>query len=205
VPSSLGIRPRANKSNRLMLEQLARRGHECHAVAPLSGQVSTVALDDLPDYLAQRGARILDRDQHVITYEHRGVVVHGAVRASDLARTLLDVAEAVTPDWALVTNDDPAMMMLSAALRRVGFSLARRSSRARMDRSVRGRPGRLGREAVAWRRAMRSRCQRSTTVADQYPVLGQERPGHTVHPLRRRRGRHRGTWMSSGVVLCRTC
>jgi hypothetical protein len=38
--------------------------------------------------------------------------------------------------------------------------LASRSTRTRIDRSVRGRPGRLGRETLAWRRATRSRCQR---------------------------------------------
>jgi hypothetical protein len=42
------------------------------------------------------------------------------------------------------------------------FPLAKRSTRTRMHRSVRGRPRRLGREAAAWRRAMRSRCQRRT-------------------------------------------
>ena len=31
-----------------------------------------------------------------------------------------------------------------------------------MERTVRGRPGRLGRDLAAWRRASRSRCQRST-------------------------------------------
>ena len=40
--------------------------------------------------------------------------------------------------------------------------LARRNTRARMERRVRGRPGRLFRETVAWRRLSRSRCQRRT-------------------------------------------
>ncbi|MFC9636554.1 DUF4277 domain-containing protein [Streptomyces mirabilis] len=38
---------------------------------------------------------------------------------------------------------------------------AKRRTRARMECTVRGLPGRLGREAAAWRRAPRSRCQRS--------------------------------------------
>jgi hypothetical protein len=40
------------------------------------------------------------------------------------------------------------------------FSGANRSIRARIERSVRGRPCRRGRAAAAWRRASGSRCQR---------------------------------------------
>jgi hypothetical protein len=43
-----------------------------------------------------------------------------------------------------------------------GFSRARRSTSWRMERTVRGRPGLFGRDRAAWRRAIRSRCQRST-------------------------------------------
>jgi len=38
------------------------------------------------------------------------------------------------------------------------FFRASRSTRMRIERSVGGRPGRLGRETAAWRRATRSRC-----------------------------------------------
>jgi len=39
-----------------------------------------------------------------------------------------------------------------------GLSVARRRTRVRMERMVRGRPGRLGRDAAAWPRRSRSRC-----------------------------------------------
>ena len=42
------------------------------------------------------------------------------------------------------------------------FSEARRRTSRRIDRIVRGRPARWGRELLACRRAIRSRCQRST-------------------------------------------
>ncbi|ADI04313.1 hypothetical protein SBI_01192 [Streptomyces bingchenggensis BCW-1] len=44
----------------------------------------------------------------------------------------------------------------------LGFSFARRSTRMRIERTVGGRPGCLGRQEAAWRRATRLRCQRST-------------------------------------------
>jgi hypothetical protein len=43
-----------------------------------------------------------------------------------------------------------------------GFSLARRRMRARIERTVRGRGERFGRERAVWRRARRSRCRRIT-------------------------------------------
>jgi hypothetical protein len=42
------------------------------------------------------------------------------------------------------------------------FSQASRNTNIRIDRSVRGRPRRLGREIRPWRRASRSRCQLTT-------------------------------------------
>ncbi|SFG79833.1 hypothetical protein SAMN02787118_12924 [Streptomyces mirabilis] len=44
----------------------------------------------------------------------------------------------------------------------LGFSRARRNTRARTGRTVRGRPGRFGLDACACRRLTRSRCQCST-------------------------------------------
>jgi hypothetical protein len=41
---------------------------------------------------------------------------------------------------------------------------SRRSTRARTECTVCGRPGRQSREAAAWRRASRSRCHRSTVT-----------------------------------------
>jgi hypothetical protein len=43
-----------------------------------------------------------------------------------------------------------------------GFSGTKRSTSTRIERTVGGRPRRQGREAAAWRRASRSRCQRKT-------------------------------------------
>ena len=53
-------------------------------------------------------------------------------------------------------------LAVDAAVTQRGFSRARRSTSRRMERTVRGRPGRLGRDLAAWQRASRSRCQRCT-------------------------------------------
>ncbi|MCU7725987.1 glycosyltransferase family 4 protein [Actinoplanes sp. KI2] len=108
----------ANKSNRLVVEHLASKGHEVHVVAPLKGQIQYRELADMPAYLTSLGARIIDRSDHLLTYEHRGVTVHGVERAQDLSRAVARELEAASTDFALVSNDDPGMMLLSAALRR---------------------------------------------------------------------------------------
>jgi hypothetical protein len=73
----------ANKSNRVLAELLAARGHECHLVAPLSGVMRTSDQD--PDTLWDRyGARLLGRDEATVRYELGGVQVHGVRSPSGL-------------------------------------------------------------------------------------------------------------------------
>ncbi|WP_433056625.1 glycosyltransferase family 4 protein [Dactylosporangium sp. CS-033363] len=78
----------ATKSNRLLLEELAARGHRCVAVARGAPGVRTIA----------------------------GVEVFAA-DGPRLPRLLRDVAAAEEPDWTLVPSDDPGLMMLGSALR----------------------------------------------------------------------------------------
>jgi glycosyltransferase involved in cell wall biosynthesis len=107
----------ANRSNRLMLERLAARGHECHAVVPLTGRVSHILPGDMRGYLSACGAEVIDDDERVLRYVRRGVMVHAVRRGHELPRTLRTALDEHDPDWALVANDDPGMMVLSAALR----------------------------------------------------------------------------------------
>jgi glycosyltransferase involved in cell wall biosynthesis len=107
----------ASNSNRMIFERFAERGHQCHVVAPLTGQIRTVAIDNLPDYLTPLGATILEQTDRTLTYEYRGVTVHGVVQRQDLVRQVMAVSREVGVDWSLVSNDDPGMMVLSAALR----------------------------------------------------------------------------------------
>ncbi|WP_433214978.1 glycosyltransferase family 4 protein [Dactylosporangium sp. CS-047395] len=78
----------ATKSNRLLLEELAARGHRCVAVTRGTPGVRTIA----------------------------GVEVFAA-DGPRLPRLLRDVAAAEVPDWTLVPSDDPGLMMLGSALR----------------------------------------------------------------------------------------
>lgn len=108
----------ANKSNRMIVERLAQRGHECHVVAPLTGRLPHVPVDEMPDYLAARGGEVLERTDRTLVYRYAGVTVHGVLRGSDLVRTITGVLGEADFDWALVPSDDPGMLVLSSVQRR---------------------------------------------------------------------------------------
>ncbi|MFC6080606.1 glycosyltransferase family 4 protein [Sphaerisporangium aureirubrum] len=107
----------ANKSNRIMLEQLAARGHTCRVVAPLSGALRRTSLARHLAYLENAGALIRSVTDEAVTYEYRGVVAHAVVNPSHLARWVGMVSDALNPDWILVPSDDPGLIMLGAASR----------------------------------------------------------------------------------------
>ncbi|WP_424533873.1 glycosyltransferase family 4 protein [Sphaerisporangium viridialbum] len=107
----------ANKSNRILMEQLAARGHECHVVAPLSGALRPTSLDRHLSYLEGLGARVHSVTGESVTYEYRGVVAHAVVNPSRLAREVGAVAGTLDPSWTLVPSDDPGLIMLGAASR----------------------------------------------------------------------------------------
>ncbi|GAA3457935.1 glycosyltransferase family 4 protein [Dactylosporangium matsuzakiense] len=78
----------ATKSNRLLLEELAARGHSCVAVTRGEPGVRTIGGVEV---FAEAGPR--------------------------LPRLVREVAGAHEPDWVLVPSDDPGLMVLGSALR----------------------------------------------------------------------------------------
>jgi glycosyltransferase involved in cell wall biosynthesis len=107
----------ANRSNRLMLEQLAARGHTCHAVTPLSGALATTDPERQLDALRSRGAVIEEIGDDTVVYVHRGVTVHAVRSASRLGGVIGAVIGGVQPDRVLVPSDDPGHIVMSASLR----------------------------------------------------------------------------------------
>ncbi|WP_147268604.1 glycosyltransferase family 4 protein [Sphaerisporangium album] len=107
----------ANKSNRILMEQLAARGHDCHVVAPLSGALRRTSPERHLSYLRDLGAEVRSATGDTVVYEYRGVVAHAVVEPSRLARTVGEVAAALGPTWTLVPSDDPGLIMLGAASR----------------------------------------------------------------------------------------
>ncbi|MDG6109852.1 glycosyltransferase [Dactylosporangium aurantiacum] len=107
----------ANRSNRILLEELAARGHRCVAVTPLHATEHRLSVEELLADLAARGVTGARRTADAVVYTYRGVTVHAVTTPARLAAEVLAVAAAARPDRTLVPSDDPGLLMLGTALR----------------------------------------------------------------------------------------
>ncbi|MEO9131262.1 MAG: glycosyltransferase family 4 protein [Sphingomonas sp.] len=106
-----------NKANRLLLTALAARGFECHAVSRIPGDRRILADRFSPEALAARGIALESDGASGMAYCYQGVRVEALdLAAPDAASRIEAVIGAVRPDWILVSDDRPAML-LDIALR----------------------------------------------------------------------------------------
>ena len=103
-----------DKSNRLLMEALAARGHDCRAVAriPVFGAVEEARY--VTD-LAARGVTPQSSEGGVVAFRRGDVDVH-VVTGGGLRACLKGQMEAFRPDVILASTDDPAQALLTAAL-----------------------------------------------------------------------------------------
>ena len=104
-----------DKSNRLLMEALAARGHECRVVARLSVFGAAEHARYL-DELAQRGVIPRSSDGGVVAFDRARVEVM-VVTNANLRASFAEQMEAFRPDVILASTDDPAQLLLDAALR----------------------------------------------------------------------------------------
>ena len=104
-----------DKSNRLLLEALAARGHECRVVARTS-LFSDEEHQRYLEELAARGVEPLTSNNGAVTFERLGVQAH-VVTNSNLRARFLEQIEQCQPDVILASTDDPAQLLLDAALK----------------------------------------------------------------------------------------
>ena len=104
-----------DKSNRLLIEALAARGHECRVVA----RISVFGESEHNQYLQTLSARHITPQSStdgVVVFERAAVEVH-VVTNANLRAHFAAQAEAFAPDVILVSTDDPAQLLLEVALR----------------------------------------------------------------------------------------
>jgi hypothetical protein len=103
-----------DKSNRLLMEALAARGHVCRAVAriPVFGAAEE---DRYVADLAARGVTPYAIEGGVIGFSRADVYVH-VVTGGGLRAYFTGQMEAFRPDVILASTDDPAQALLAAAL-----------------------------------------------------------------------------------------
>ena len=104
-----------DKSNRLLLEALAARGHECRVVARIS-VFGEAGHTQYLEALAARGVTPQSSADGVVVFTRNGVEAH-VVTDGNLRAQFEAQAEAFAPGVILVSTDDPAQLLLAAALR----------------------------------------------------------------------------------------
>jgi glycosyltransferase involved in cell wall biosynthesis len=93
----------ANRSNRLLLEALAARGHACRAVAPCDPATAASAVADV--------------SSDSVEFEQRGVRVHAVRDRSLLLRTFARQIDEHDPDAVIVSSEDIGQALLRVAVR----------------------------------------------------------------------------------------
>ena len=110
------------KANRMLLEALARSGHECAAVtpafAPSAGPTSGL---EFREEMERRGLAVRERDASVSSYRFRGVDVDALHSPSrqQMSEHVERRTREFHPDWVLV-NDDKIRVLLNGALAAAG-------------------------------------------------------------------------------------
>ena len=104
-----------DKSNRLLLEALAARGHTCRVVARLS-EFGEPGEQRYVQQLAARGIVPETVEAGVLRFPRSGVDAHVVTRGN-LRAIFSSQLESFEPDVVLASTDDPAQLLLEPALR----------------------------------------------------------------------------------------
>ncbi len=104
-----------DKSNRLLIEALAARGHECRVVA----RISVFGVREQAVYLeslAERGVEPASTEGGIVVFTRAGVEAR-VVTNANLRATFQEQIDTFEPEVILVSTDDTAQLLLEAALR----------------------------------------------------------------------------------------
>ena len=105
-----------DKSNRLLLEALAARGHTCLAVARISRFGPAEHAQYLRD-LAARAVSPVECEPGVVVFHHAGVEARVVTSHPNLRAYFSAQISGFAPDVVLTSTDDPAQLLLEASLR----------------------------------------------------------------------------------------
>jgi len=105
-----------DRSNRLLMEALAGRGHQCFVVARAADRFSDEIHARYLDTLGRDGIEAQERDGGV-EFVLRGVRAFVVTRRSDFRGCFAEELERLDPDVVVLSTDDPALLLLEVALR----------------------------------------------------------------------------------------
>jgi surfactin synthase thioesterase subunit/glycosyltransferase involved in cell wall biosynthesis len=105
-----------DKSNRLLMEALAERGHDSHVVARIT-DFSEEAHDKFMSDLSARGVTGAPNERGAVEISLRGVSVHIVTRNPQFRQYFADRLEALQPEVVITSTDDPAQLLFDLAVR----------------------------------------------------------------------------------------
>jgi amino acid adenylation domain-containing protein len=108
----------ANRSNRGLIEGLARRGHETFVVAPALAQPSPISYEEWIEELAALSIAVAAEDEDTVAFTWGGVRVFAVRQPGRVRGVLARMIERLSPDRVLVSSEDPSQSLLAAALDR---------------------------------------------------------------------------------------
>lgn len=103
-----------DKSNRLLMEAMAARGHEVEVVARIEDLTAAGEAGFLRE-LGSRGVTPGTVSGGVVRFERNGVAVHTATATPNLRGYFASRIEAFDPDVIITSTDDPAQLLFEAA------------------------------------------------------------------------------------------
>jgi len=106
----------ANKANRLILERLATRQHNCRVVAAAWGLQGDGGQAQFRRELAQRGINVTLLGPQAVVFGHHGVEVHAVEDVYQFRAYAANQIKTFAPTWTLVSSEDPGQVLLEAAL-----------------------------------------------------------------------------------------
>ena len=100
-----------NKANRLLLTELAARGFDCHAVSRMPAERRVLADRFSAAALAARGIAV-ETGARSVSYRHEGVSVEALdLNGPEAPVRIAEIIGRLGPDWILVSDDRPAMLL----------------------------------------------------------------------------------------------
>lgn len=105
-----------DKSNRLLMEALATRGHQVVAVARIEtfGPAQEAAFQQ---QLTARGVITQQPTDGAVIFNHNGVTVHTVTSNTNLRSYFASRIDEFNPDVIITSTDDPAQLLYDAALK----------------------------------------------------------------------------------------
>ena len=121
-----------DRSNRLLMEALAARGHACRVVARIA-RFRRSRARAISGELAARAVSPMSTDGGVVVFRRTGVEAHVVTQHPNLRAYFAAQIAAFAPDAILTSTDDPAQLLLEVAVRadaRAGLPRARHAGAA---------------------------------------------------------------------------